>query len=269
MEEKIAVISVLYENYIILKDFIASFNIQTNSHFHIFLSDQSTHRKQINLPHYISLTQAQNKGYAAGINQEIRHAMKQEYTLFCVINSDTYVQKDFIESVLTRFKKNPHSLFGGKILYAPSYEYHKKIYKKEDLGKVLWYAGGWIDWDNVIANHRGVDDVDKGQYDSFEQTHFVTGCLMCFDKKVITHIGYLDESYFLYYEDADFCERAKRKGILLYYDPEIVIWHKNAQSTEGSGSKIHVQYQEKNRLRFGLKYAPFRTKLHLIKNYFI
>jgi len=29
------------------------------------------------------------------------------------------------------------------------------------LGKVIWYAGGRVDWKNVIASHRGVDDVDK------------------------------------------------------------------------------------------------------------
>ena len=89
---------------------------------------------------------------------------------------------------------------------------------------------------------------------------------MIFNKSVIDKIGYLDESYFLYYEDADWCERAKKAGINLYYDPSIVIWHKNAQSTGGAGSKLHQKYQEKNRLKFGLKYAPWKTKLHLIIN---
>ena len=92
---------------------------------------------------------------------------------------------------------------------------------------------------------------------------------MCFDKHVIDNIGFLNESYFLYFEDADYCEKAKRNNIALYYDPNIVIWHKNAQSTQGSGSKIHVKYQKKNQLKYGLKYAPFKTKIHLLKNYFM
>ncbi len=112
-----------------------------------------------------------------------------------------------------------------------------------------------------------MDEVDTGKYDKFEETDFVNGALMCFDKKVIDTIGFWDEKYFLYFEDADFCVRAKRAGIKLYYDPTIVVWHKNAQSTGGSGSLIHQNYQTKNRLRFGLKYAPLRTKIHLLKNY--
>ena len=132
---------------------------------------------------------------------------------------------------------------------------------------MLWYTGGSIDWAHAITPHRGVDEVDEGQYDVFEKTEFINGCLMLFDQSVISRVGWWDESYFLYFEDADFCVRAQRKNVSLYYDPSIVIWHKVSQSTGGSGSKLHVKYQERNRLRFGLKYAPFWTKLHLVKNY--
>lgn len=91
---------------------------------------------------------------------------------------------------------------------------------------------------------------------------------MIFDKKVVERVGHWDEDYFLYFEDADFCEKAKRKKIQLYYDPSIILWHKNAQSTGGSGSSLQQKYQLKNRLKFALKYAPLKTKLHLLWNYF-
>ncbi|KXK10835.1 MAG: hypothetical protein UZ22_OP11002000596 [Microgenomates bacterium OLB23] len=160
----------------------------------------------------------------------------------------------------------PRSLIGGKILYAKGYEYHKNRYEKSELGKVLWYAGGIMDWPNAYTLHRGVDEVDKGQYDRFEATEFVTGCLMCFDDALIKAVGPMDESYFLYYEDADWCARTARAGLQLYYDPSIVVYHKNSQSTDGPGSKLHEDYQKKNRMTFGLRYAPLRTKLHLLKN---
>ena len=121
----------------------------------------------------------------------------------------------------------------------------------------------------MIAKHRGVDEIDKDQYDRFEETDFITGCLMLFDKQVLDEVGFLDESYFLYFEDADFCIRAKKKGVKLYYDPSLVIQHKVSQSTGGSGSSLQQKYQSRNRLKLGLKYAPFRTKLHLLKNYLL
>ena len=64
-----------------------------------------------------------------------------------------------------------------------------------------------------MSFHIGVDKIDKGQYDDFIETDFVTGALMLFDKTVLDTIGFIDESYFLYFEDTDFCIRAKNKKI--------------------------------------------------------
>src|SRR3989304_3264732 len=51
-----------------------------------------------------------------------------------------------------------------KIYFAPGFEFHKDKYPKTDLGKVIWYAGGRIDWSNIIGMHVGVDEVDIGQF---------------------------------------------------------------------------------------------------------
>ncbi|KXK09115.1 MAG: N-acetylglucosaminyl-diphospho-decaprenol L-rhamnosyltransferase [Microgenomates bacterium OLB22] len=118
----------------------------------------------------------------------------------------------------------------------------------------------------MTAHHRGVNEVDEGQYDNEEMTRFITGCFVAFSLGTYRRIGQWDESYFLYFEDADWSERAIRQGLTLWYVPSIVLWHKNAQSTGGSGSATHLRYQEQNRLRFGLRYAPLRTKIHLIIN---
>jgi len=267
MNEKIAVITVLYENYIILPDFLNSFKKQASDNFHIFLVDLSINKRKIKLPSLVTLLPSINKGYAYGINLGIKEALSKQFSRFCVINSDIYVASNFIESISESLDKHPSSLIGGKIYYASGYEYHKKRYAQKDLGKVLWYAGGINDWDNCLTKHRGVDEVDIGKYDICEETDFITGCLMCFDASVVSQIGLWNESYFLYFEDTEYCERAKRANIALYFDPNIILWHKNAQSTKGSGSELHQMYQKKNQLRFGLKYAPLKTRLHLLKNY--
>lgn len=271
MNNKLAIISVVYENYEVLGEFFVSLNKQSNGNFHLFLIDLSDHKQKIQSPinnQQLTIINSNNKGYAHGVNIGLKEAFKQGYQYFCVINNDTYFNNNFVDSVLSSIISHPSSIIGGKIYYAPGYEYHKDRYQKKDSGKVLWFAGGSVDWNHAFTPHRGVDKVDKGQYDKLEKTGFVNGCLMCFDKNVVEKVGMWDEKYFLYFEDADYCERAKQKGIGLWYDPSIVIWHKNAQSTGGSGSKLHVKYQEKSRLRFGLKYAPLKTKLHLLKNYF-
>ncbi len=266
MKKTLAVITTVYNSYSATDDFLLSLTKQKNKDFHLYLSDLSDKKTEIKTDLLKTILNSDNLGYAHGINLGLKKAIKDGLENFCIINNDVFFENNFVEKVLSSIFKHQSSILGGKIYYAPGYEYHKSSYQKTDLGKVLWYAGGALDWNNVFTPHRGVDEVDRGQFNSFEKTDFITGCLMCFDKKVIDKIGYFDENYFLYYEDADFCVRAQKNNIDLFYDPSIVTWHKNAQSTEGAGSALHQKYQQKNRLKFGLKYAPLKTKLHLIKN---
>ncbi len=270
MPHKLAIITVVYQNYTVLQDLLDSLRKQSKKNFYLFCIDVSIQRYTIDLEGIPGeVIHSENKGYAHGVNIGLKIALQKKFKFFCVLNSDVYLKNDFIQNVLSSLAKNSSSIIGGKIYYAPGYEYHKEKYKKSDLGKVIWYAGGSIDWNHALTPHRGVDEIDTGQFDKSKQIDFVNGALMLFDRSVIEKVGYWDESYFLYFEDANFCVRAKKAGISLLYDPSITIWHKNAQSTGGAGSQIHQQYQRMNRLRFGLKYAPLRTKFHLLKNYLL
>lgn len=267
MPHRLAIITVIYKNYTILQDFFKSINAQTAKNVVIYIADATPHLQPINYNGLdIKVFPVENKGYAHGINTGLKKAIHDGCTLFSVMNCDTILKNNFVKEVLGSLHEHPSSIIAGKIYYAPGYEYHKSRYGEKDKGKVIWYAGGHVDQNHALTPHRGVDEVDKGQFDVFMLTAFVNGCLMSLDKKVIDRIGMWDESYFLYYEDADYCERAKMKDIPLIYNPNIVIWHKNAQSTGGSGSSLHLKYQRSSRLKFGLKYMPLRTKFHLVKN---
>ncbi len=266
----IGLVTVNYNQYQMTKEFLDSLaSIKYPENITVFISDVSSKKENFKIGKYPMKVINQplpNKGYAFGINQGVKYFLKNNINQFCAINNDIIFDKNFYLEAEKAFKK--YDIFGGKIYYAPGYEYHKK-YKKNDIGKVIWYAGGIDDWKNCFTYHRGVDEVDKGQYNKEEKTDFITGCMFFFNKKIVEKTGFWDEKYFLYYEDADYCERVKRKGFQLMYVPKIIIWHKNAQSTGGSGSPLHQKYQRKNRLIFGLKYAPLRTKIHLIKNYLL
>lgn len=265
----IGIITVNYNQYKLTVDFLDSLaTVKNVDDLTVYIADVSTKKEVFKIDGYpmkVILKSLPNNGYGFGINEGTKYFLKKGFDKFCAINNDVLFEKNFAVEAENGFKKT--DIFGGKIYYAPGYEYHKK-YRNKDIGKVLWYAGGINDWKNVGTKHRGVDEVDSKQYEKFEETDFITGCMLFFNKRVIERIGFWDEKYFLYYEDSDFCERAKKAGFKLFYNPKIVIWHKNAQSTGGSGSPLQQEYQRKNRLIFGLKYAPFRTKLYLIKNYF-
>lgn len=206
-----------------------------------------------------------NLGFAGGNNQGIREALAWGADAVMLLNDDTKLDPKAINNL-------SQSLFAGekigmivpKIYFYPGFEYHKTRYHKNDLGKVIWYGGGSIDWNNVIGIHRGVDEVDVGQFDRQEEVEFATGCCLMIKKEVFDAVGFLDEKYFLYLEDLDFNARVKRAGFKIIYEPRAVIWHKNAQSS-GVGSGLHDYFFTRNRLLFGFEYAPFRTKLALAR----
>ena len=211
----------------------------------------------------------ENLGFSGGNNVGIRYALKKNADYICILNNDTIVDQSLIEELLKLAQSNERiGIVVPKIYFAKGFEFHKNRYKEEERGRVIWYAGGVMDWRNAIGAHRGVDEVDHGQYKKVQETDFASGCCMFVKREVFEKIGFFDEKYFLYYEDNDLSQRAKREGFRIIYSPKAVLWHKNAGSAGGSGSKLQDYYITRNRLLFGMRYVPFRSKLSLIKESF-
>lgn len=208
---------------------------------------------------------SKNLGFAGGNNVGIKYALGIGAEYIWILNNDTVLHPNALDALIHASTVPSSGIIGSKIYFEKGYEFHRARYSRNERGCILWYAGGIIDWDNMYASHRGVDEVDSGQYDKREETAFVTGCSMMVKKDVFTRCGLLDEKYFLYLEDADFCLRAQKRGFKLLYEPDSVLWHKNAGSTGRPGHQLHEYYFTRNRIRFGFKYAPFRTKLALLK----
>lgn len=211
----------------------------------------------------------QNLGFAGGNNIGIEYALNEGFDYIILLNTDTLVDKNLVRELVKVGESDKKiGIIAPKIYFAPGFEFHKSRYQKKDLGKILWFSGGAIDWQNIIAYHRGVDEVDRGQYDKIEETEFATGCCVAIKKEVFEKIGKLDSKYFLYYEDADFSLRTKRAGFKVVFAPKAVVFHKNAGSGGGSGSPLQDYYITKSRLLFGLRFAPLRAKLALVRESF-
>ncbi len=208
-----------------------------------------------------------NLGYSGGNNLGINYALKTNADFILILNNDIFIDKHAI-SYLIKVTREA-DIISPKIYFAKGFEFHKSRYKKDELGKVIWYAGGQIDWNNIIGSHVGVDEVDNGQYNSKKGIDFATGACMLVSAKVFEKIGLFDEKYFLYLEDMDFCVRAKRAGFKIIYEPKAILWHKNAASAGGSGSKLQDYYITRNRLLFAFKFAKLKTKLAVLKQNFL
>lgn len=205
-----------------------------------------------------------NLGFAEGNNVGFRWCLKNGADFIAVLNDDTLVSEKLISDLLAVFDKNPEAgIIAPKIYFAKGFEY-KKRYKEDELGKVIWYAGGDIDWKNVYGTNHGVDEVDRGQFDKVAETDFATGCCLFVKKEVLKQVGFFDRRYFAYIEDADLSQRTKKAGWKVLYAPPAHLWHKVSQSS-GIGSDLNDYFITRNRMLFGLTYAPIRTKIALIR----
>lgn len=91
---------------------------------------------------------------------------------------------------------------------------------------------------------------------------YLIGCAMVIRRDAIDEIGLIDEGYFLYYEDSDWCARLIRAGYKLFYVPDAIAWH--AVSGSLSNSCFKFSYLMRNRIRFILKNFDIRYILIFI-----
>lgn len=239
------------------------------AHLTVILVDNASSDNSINIaekayPGIVVVQSDQNLGLAGGNNLGIKKAMDLNQDSVIALNADTIADSSLVENLVKASQRHPGSLLSPMIYFASGREFHQERYKTAERGKVIWYAGGLIDNDNVIASNRGIDQVDKGQFHKESQTDFATGCCLFIPLSIAKKTGGFDPKLYLYYEDTDLSLRAKKIGSQIWFIPSAKLWHVNAGSS-AVGSGLHDYFIARNRLTFGLRWAPFRAKAALIR----
>ena len=159
--------------------------------------------------------------FAGGNNVGVQAALDSGCDAVLLLNNDTFVEVSTLQMLYEAANRHPESLLCPKILYASD-------------AKRLWYAGGL--WKGGRIAHRGLRELDYGQYNREEQTAWGTGCALWIPRGAIDQVGMLDDEFKLYYEDVEFCIRCKANGIETTYVPSSRVWHKVSSSLGGHGT---------------------------------
>lgn len=180
-----------------------------------------------------------NLGFAGGVNVGIKVAMDKKASFIMLLNNDTKIDTPILSKLVSFLKQTPSC---G--IVAPAIAYDKRGVLTFDLGGNL---------NNIFGrtNHTEVQRVENVMP---RASVYVTGACMMIKAEVIKKVGYLDEQFFLYYEDVDFCLRAKLKGFSSFVLPSVVITHALSKSV-GKVSKLAMYHQTKSALLFGRKYC--------------
>lgn len=221
-------------------DCIDSLRESSFKDFEVVVVDNASSHDSVDLlkarcPNVPLLVNDRNLGFAGGNNIGIQHALGRGSEFVLLLNNDTTVDPDALGTLVKTMEENPQAgIVGGKVYYS-------------DRPNVIWFAGGYFNPDSGFGDHYGKSEEDRGQYDKVRECDFITGCCMLIRREVCEKIGLLDDSYFLYYEDVDFCTRARRAGYSVFYQPGAVIYHKISRATSWD-SPVYIYFNLRNKL---------------------
>src|SRR5262249_37417624 len=174
------------------------------------------------------LALGENRRFGGGNNAGLAHALERGANGVALLNNDTKADPALFERLLLALEQDPSAGAAAPLIYfgAPSDR--------------IWYAGASCVPALGFGAHRGLRKRDEGQYRAVEATGYLTGCCLLAGREVWRKVGYLDESYFIYAEDADWSLRAREAGYRLLFVPTARLWHKvSASSGNQSPWKIY------------------------------
>jgi GT2 family glycosyltransferase/lipopolysaccharide/colanic/teichoic acid biosynthesis glycosyltransferase len=202
-------------------------------------SDGSIELIRQNFPEIKLITNTENKGFAAANNQAIKRA-QGEFIL--LINPDTIVQEDTFSVILNFFKNHPEcGMVGCKILNPDG---------SLQLACRRSFPTPWVAFTKIIGLSKLFPNSKLfGRYnltyldpDRTYEVEAISGSFMFFRRQVVENIGYLDDSFFMYGEDLDWCFRIREAGWKIYYLPETKIIHFKGESSKKTDIDLILQF---------------------------
>ena len=174
-----------------------------------------------------------NLGFAGGNNVGIRHAMNSGADYVWLLNNDAVADPEALTMLVEAMEgRNDAGIAGSKIYY-------------HDEPRKIWFAGGLWEKGKLRLRQRGANRIDRGEFEEVSETGSVSGCSMLVRTAAIRNIGLMEEGYFLYWEDTEWCARAQAKGYKVLFVPGSLVWHKVSASAE-KGSFSQYYYFTRN-----------------------
>jgi len=186
----------------------------------VVVDNGSSHDQLKSLKNFLSefkliklIENKKNLGFAKGNNVGIKYALDNGADYILLLNNDTKIEMNFLENLI-------------KLDYPISSPVVKFREFKENP-KLIYDLGGYVNWWTGRTTHLNLYGKEyKKKNNGVVECDYVAGCCMLVKREVFERIGLLDERYFIYFEDVDFCVTAKKNGFKVAVDKESVIWHK-------------------------------------------
>jgi len=188
----------------------------------------------------------ENLGYAGNNNVGILAALDIGADWVFVLNEDVTLAEDTITKLITAAQHDDTIGIVGPMVY------------HSDEPMMIQSAGGILE-DDWSSYHRAENLYDEGQFVQPEEVDWISGCAILVRREVIEQIGALDERFFYYWEETEWCTRARSAGWKVMHVPTAKLWHKGVQKNYQPSPNI-TYYWTRNWLLFLAKHrAPLRA----------
>jgi len=193
----------------------------------------------------------ENQGFAAGVNIGLKIASVKGATHFWVLNPDIIVGRDAGRQLLVRAEElGIPAILGGKIFRGIP----------EAGSKVLWSAGAAVDSRMHETIMFGAGEEDSEAFNTPRECDYVPGCSMFFSSETLEQVGYLPEEYFLYFEETEWCSRAREHGVRVEYVPTSEVWHDSSVTKMQTPLRVYY-YNRSRRLFWSKRMNPIQRLL--------
>ncbi|PKP52926.1 MAG: dTDP-Rha--alpha-D-GlcNAc-pyrophosphate polyprenol alpha-3-L-rhamnosyltransferase [Bacteroidetes bacterium HGW-Bacteroidetes-1] len=236
----VSIITVNYNQAEVTCALIASLHKISYPNFEIIVIDNASPDDDPTIikrryPNVILVENPINYGFAAGNNFGLMRA-RGDYVL--LINNDIEVPFDFMEPLVAKLQNNPQiGVVSPKI---------KFYYQPDTIQYAGYTAINYITMRNFAIGYR---EKDTGQYNVDHETAYAHGAAMMVPIEVVKKVGLMSYIFFLYYEEADWCERIKKSGYEIHFVHNSYVLHKESVTT-GKLSTLKIYYLNRNRLVF-------------------
>jgi hypothetical protein len=178
-----------------------------------------------------------NFGFAGGCNAGIRLSLERGADYVWLLNNDTTVDPRTLSAMVEKAEADRKVGAVGSA-----------IYSAVDSNRLLAWGGGYISFWLGRSRHFLRSVPDSG-------IHFLTGASLLLRRSALESVGLLDEAYFMYWEDADYCFRLRRDGWRLVVAEDSRVWHKE-QGSVGKNGALLDGYFNRSATRFFARHAP-------------
>ena len=207
-------------------------------------SDDSIELVHRSFPAVKLICSQSNHGFAAGNNLAVQQA---DTDFVVLVNPDVVVDADWLHHLVLPMQADETIGITGSKLFYPG-------------RTLIQHAGGFITAPQALPGHYGLRETDTGQYDVQTEVDYVIGAALAIRRDVVAQIGPMDEGFFLYYEECDWCTRARQAGYRVVYVPEATAVHFESV-TLAQNNVEYFKIFHTSRWRYLLKHWPIATIL--------